>query len=108
MNNRNAVPATVSIDIQRTFNPQTREFSASVDLTALQTLTGQYKYNVILTEDGIVWSQNGSLGGPDYIHDWTVRAMMNGALGEEVVNGTWNENETITMNMDFIYIYQMM
>ena len=101
MNNRNAVPATVSIDIQRTFNPQTREFSASVDLTALQTLTGQYKYNVILTEDGIVWSQNGSLGGPDYIHDWTVRAMMNGALGEEVVNGTWNENETITMNMDY-------
>jgi hypothetical protein len=73
----------------KNFNSITREFSASIDFTALQTLNGQYNFNVILVEDGIVWSQVGSLGGPDYVHDWTVRAMMNGDLGEEVINGSW-------------------
>lgn len=101
MNQRNNVPATVEIECtSRSYDPATRTFNATFDLTALQTLSGEYKYNVIITEDGIVWSQNGSLGGPNYIHDWTVRSMVNGALGETVINGTWNQGQTITMSIN--------
>lgn len=101
MNSRNSVPATVAIDISRNYNRMTREFSASIDFTALQTLTGEYKFNVILVEDGIVWSQNGSLGGPNYVHDWTVRAMMNGALGEQIINGTWTQGQQINKTVNY-------
>jgi hypothetical protein len=71
MNQRNNVPATVEIECtSRSYDPGTRTFNATFDLTALQTLSGEYKYNVIITEDGIVWQQNGSLGGPNYVHDF--------------------------------------
>lgn len=99
MNTRNSVPATVAIDVDRSFNEQTREFSAMIDFTALTNLSGQYKFNVILLEDGIVWSQTGNSscpGDPNYVHKHIVRDMMNGALGEEIINGTWNQNDVIT------------
>jgi hypothetical protein len=95
MTNRNAVPATVAINISRTYNVITRTFNASIDFTALQNLSGNYKFNVILVEDGIIWPQAGTLGGPNYVHDWTVRDMMNGALGTDVINGAWNQGQVI-------------
>lgn len=101
MNQRNNVPATVKIECtSRNYNAANRTFNATFELTALQTLSGEFKYNVIITEDGIVYPQNGSLGGPNYVHDWTVRSMVNGALGETIINGTWNQGQTITMNVN--------
>ncbi|MGB5289332.1 MAG: Omp28-related outer membrane protein, partial [Ignavibacteriaceae bacterium] len=99
MNNRNTVPATVAIDVERSFNELTREFNATIDFTALANLNGQFKFNVILLEDGIVWNQAGNSscpGDPNYVHKHVVRDMMNGALGEEIINGAWNENDVIT------------
>jgi hypothetical protein len=105
MNTRNSVPATVAIDVDRTFNELTREFSATIDFTALTNLSGEYKFNVILLEDGIVWNQIGNSscpGDPNYVHKHLVRDMMNGALGEEIINGTWNANEVITKTVNHI------
>ncbi len=99
VNARNSIPATVAIDVNRSFNRNTREFNATIDFKALTSLSGQYKFNVILLEDSIIWSQqgNGSCpGASQYVHNHLVRDMMNGALGEEIINGTWNVNETIT------------
>lgn len=103
MSSRNSVPATVSIDVTRSFNSTTREFSASIDFTALTNLNGQYKYNLILLEDGIVWSQTGNTscpGASDYIHNHVVRDMMNGALGEEIINGAWNSGTVINKTLN--------
>jgi len=99
MNARNSVPATVSIDVARSFNPATREFYASIDFTALTDLSGEYKFNAILLEDGMVWNQTG--GSSDYVHTHVVRAMMNGALGEQVVNGTWNSGNMINKTVNY-------
>jgi hypothetical protein len=101
VNSRNSVPATVAISMTRSFNRTTRDFSANIDFTALQALNGQYNFNVILVEDGIVWTQAGALGGPNYVHDWTVRAMMNGALGEEVINGSWTQGMIINRSVNY-------
>ncbi len=105
MNTRNSVPATVAIEVDRSFNELTREFIASINFTALTNLSGQYKFNVILQEDGIVWSQTGNSscpGDPNYVHNHLVRDMMNGALGEEIINGTWNANDVITKTVNRI------
>ncbi|HLG31476.1 MAG TPA: Omp28-related outer membrane protein [Ignavibacteriaceae bacterium] len=103
VNNRNSVPATVSIDITRSYDQSTRQFTATVDFTALQNLNGQYSFNIILVEDGQVWGQTsnntctpGITFIPDYVHYWLVRDMMNGATGEEVINGPWNQGQVIT------------
>ncbi len=108
MNTRNNVPATVSIDIERSYNVNTREFNATVDFTALQNLNGQYSYSIILVEDGQVWGQTsnntctpGITYLPDYIHYWLVRSMMNGATGEEVVNGAWNQGQLISKTISY-------
>jgi hypothetical protein len=61
-------------------------------------------FNVILLEDGIIWPQTGNSscpGATDYVHKHLVRAMMNGALGQEVVNGTWNQNEVISKSINY-------
>jgi len=99
MNARNSVPATVEIDVNRSFNQLTREFSASIDFTALTNLSGTYNYNVILLESGMVWAQTG--GGTNYVHEHVVRAMMNTAPGQEIINGTWNQNDVITKSMNY-------
>jgi hypothetical protein len=99
MNNRNSVPATVAIELDKSFNKTTREFNASIDFTALTNLNGQYNFNVILLESGMVWAQTG--GTSNYVHRHVVRSMMNGALGEEVINGTWNQNDVITKTIDY-------
>jgi len=110
MNNRNNVPATVSIDVERSYNQSTREFTADVHLTALQNLNGEYKFNVILVEDGQVYGQTsnntcspGITYFPDYVHYWLVRDMMNGALGEVVINGAWNQGQEITKNVNHTF-----
>ena len=60
MNSRYSVPATVAIDVDRSFNKDTREFTATIDFKALTDLSGQYKFNVLLLEDGIIWTQSGN------------------------------------------------
>jgi hypothetical protein len=103
MTNRNSVPATVAIDMERSFNKVTKEFNATIDFTALTNLNGQFKFNVILLEDGIVWSQSGNgscPGATNYVHNHVVRDMMNGALGEEIINGAWNQNDVITKTVN--------
>ena len=106
MNQRYNVLATVSIDFFHMFNPINREFNATVDVTALQNLTGSYNLTLILLEDGLVFSQagNGSCpGGNNYVHKHVVRAMLNGATGESLNAGSpWNQGVTITKNVQAI------
>jgi hypothetical protein len=109
MNSRVGVPAGVEIEmVDRSYNPTTRLYDVTVDITALQNLSGQFNYNLILVEDEIVYGQtsnNTCTPGLTYIanfvHEWLVRDMMNGATGTQVVNGTWNQGETFTKNFQY-------
>ena len=108
MNSRSGVPATVSIEIDRSYNPITRELNATLDFTAMQTLSGEYRYSIILVEDGIVWAQTsngtctpGTSTIPNYIHEWLVRDVMTGVAGQVVVNGSWNASQTITKTFNY-------
>jgi hypothetical protein len=106
VNARLGVPATVSIDIDRTFNQITGQLEATVNMTPLQDLTGQFKYNIVLTEDSLIYSQvnNGVCvgGGPNWVHYWVVRAMINGASGEDVnTDSTWNTGDMISKTVSY-------
>jgi hypothetical protein len=94
----NAPSGTVSISTTSVnYNQSTRELSVNLNATALQTLSGQYKVNYVITEDNLVYTQTGNSTCPtvpNAIHYWVVRNMVNGASGSNVNSGTWNINQT--------------
>ncbi|NIA29503.1 MAG: Omp28-related outer membrane protein [Actinobacteria bacterium] len=103
MSNRLSKPATVRIHILKEFDRKTRKLKAHIAFTALDILNGKFMFNAILLEDGIIHNQANYLGPTyiNYVHRHVVRAMMNGALGEEVIDGTWNKDQVI--NKTFSY-----
>jgi hypothetical protein len=86
------------------YNSSTRVLTSTISSTALQNLTDQYMINCILTEDGVVYPQSSNNvcipGGSSYVHKWIVRNMVNGVTGQNVNSGTWNQNQTITTNVN--------
>ena len=91
----------------KSYNTTTRFLTATVNATALENLTGQYKINYVITEDNIVYQQNfyALCGSPtgyhqNYVHYWVVRNMINSATGENLNSGNWNQNQTITKNIN--------
>jgi hypothetical protein len=106
----NSMPTT-PIDViitAKNYNASTRELTATLNITALQNLTGQYKIHYLITEDYIVYPQNhyqpcGPNGyDSNYIHKWIPRVITNGANGENLNSGgVWNQNQTITKNFAY-------
>ena len=99
--------STVSIDFTaKNYNSSSRVLTATVNATALENLTGQYKINYVITEDNIVYMQNyyaycGVAGyHNNYVHYWVTRNMVNGATGENLNTGNWNQNQTITKTIN--------
>jgi hypothetical protein len=94
----NAPSGTVSISTTSiNYNQGTRELSVNLNATALQTLSGQYKVNYVITEDNLIYAQTGNSycpGNANAIHHWVVRNMVNGANGANVNSGTWNSGQT--------------
>ncbi len=94
----NAPSGTVSISTTSVnYNQGTRELSVNLNATALQTLSGQYKVNYVITEDNLIYAQTGNSycpGNPYAVHNWVVRNMVNGANGANVNSGTWNSGQT--------------
>lgn len=105
MNQRYNVPATVTITMDKNYNKITRELVTDVHVTPLTDLTGTYNVTMILLEDGLVYPQtgNGSCpGATDYVHNHVVRAIINGAEGEQLnTTSPWTTGNTITKNITY-------
>ena len=84
----------------QSYNTATRQLNLSVSATALQTLNGQYKMSLILTEDELIYPQTGNAtcGYPpsNYVHKWVVRSMVNGPSGENLNSGPWVQNKSVS------------
>jgi hypothetical protein len=105
MSQRNSLPATVDITMDKSYNKITRELDVTIHATAQTNLTGEYRLSFLILESGLVYPQtgNGSCpGASDYIHNHVVRAMINDATGDEL-NGAnpWNTGETISKPIQY-------
>jgi len=87
----------------KSFNDVTNELTLNVNATALEDLSGQFKINVVIYEDNLIYQQNfyqqcGTPGiVPNYEHDHVTRNMVNGAAGENLNMGNnWSMNQTIS------------
>jgi len=97
--------------VTKSYNTSTRVLIMTVNSTALQNLTSQYKISFIMTEDNLIWPQTGNgtcPGSPVWNHKWVVRSMLNTATGENLNTGTWNQNQmipkTLTTTLDASWI----
>ncbi|MBZ0199511.1 MAG: Omp28-related outer membrane protein, partial [Ignavibacteriaceae bacterium] len=101
---RQNIPASVDININKTYDTNTRELDLTVYVTAQQNLTQKHFINIILVEDGLRASQNGNstcLGGSSFSHNQVVRSMLNGASGDTLFASPVNQGETITKQFTF-------
>ncbi|MEO8210932.1 MAG: Omp28-related outer membrane protein, partial [bacterium] len=90
----------------KSYDEASRELTVTLDATALDNLTGQYKVSFVIVEGNLVYPQNhysqcGTAGyDPNYVHAHVARNMVNGPTGENLnSNEVWNINETLVKNI---------
>jgi hypothetical protein len=98
-------PVNITITAKN-YNSSTRQLTATVDATALENLSGQYKISYVVTESNVMDTLHPQVnnnvcdtGSVYFIHKWIVRNMVNNAGGENLNSGAWNLNQTITKNV---------
>ncbi|MDR3327769.1 MAG: Omp28-related outer membrane protein [Prevotellaceae bacterium] len=91
------IPAFVSVNLNSTYDPATRELSVDVSGEFLWAYPNA-KLNVWLTQDNIVGWQSG--GGNNYVHNGVARAVLSsGNWGDVIPNivGTYSKSYTYTI-----------
>ncbi len=81
------------------YNGGTRSLTVNIDATALQDLTGQYKITYYVAESNLIYPQTGNgycPGSGSWVHNNVVRNIVNGAVGENLNTGNWNNGQTIS------------
>jgi len=96
VNNQAGLVPAISLSFSKTYNTGTRQLTVDVTATALRNIDTATKINFVLTESNLIYNQTSNPscppGGPNYIHKWVCRSMVNGALGEDFSTGTWTQN----------------
>jgi hypothetical protein len=91
-NQVNLVPF-INLSFTKSYNPSNRQLSVNTTATALRNIDTATKINFTITESNLIANQTSNSscppGGPNYIHKWVCRSMVNGALGEDFSTGTW-------------------
>ncbi|MGE5796191.1 MAG: Omp28-related outer membrane protein [Ignavibacteria bacterium] len=88
--------------VSKDYNPSTRILTATIEATSLELLSGSYYINFAMIENNLVGVQNfyAACGTPgyinNYVHNWVARDMINTPRGENLVVGTWPQNQTIS------------
>lgn len=104
--NQSSALATVTIDMDKSFDPTTGQLEATIYMTPLQDLSGQYYFNFVLTEDSLIYDQiNNNVcvtGGAGWVHLWVVRDMINGASGQSLnTSSPWLTGDMITKTVSY-------
>jgi hypothetical protein len=90
----------------KSFNESSRILNLTVNATALEDLTGEYKISFVILENNLIYQQSfySQCGTPgvvqDYVHKHVVRNMVNSATGEELnIGNTWNNNQMFSKSI---------
>jgi len=105
MSTRLNVPPTVRINIEKTYDPGTRLLDATFTIDATDSLTGQFRFSLVFTEDSLTYPQTGNsscTGGTNYLHLDIVRGLVNGELGE-IVNAAspWYPGQPVVKSIQY-------
>ena len=87
-------PALVSVNVEDSYNEETREFTVRVWGEAAIELPSSTVINVYITESGMIGYQKG--GGNDYVHNHAIRANLTTTWGDALTieNGKYDVTYT--------------
>ena len=108
VNNRSFAPPKVSIEGVIGFEKDSNKIHVKITVKALAEIPDIPVINFILTENKLVSPQTGSsgtgcAGGNEYVHDHVVRAMLNGALGNDLSKSGWAIGDSAVIDT-FYYV----
>ncbi len=97
----------VTININnKQYNSGTRTITADIQITSTTTLSGVYNVMFILTENNLIYPQQGNAscqGGSNYVHKNVVKGLVNGALGTLVNTANpWNSGTSYTIPLSYV------
>lgn len=95
-------PALISVNIEDSYNAETRELTVRVYGETIIDLPQTPYINIFLTESGMVNYQAG--GGNDYVHNHAIRVALTDDWGDElsVVDNKYDVTYTTTLNSKWL------
>ncbi len=95
-------PSAVELQATAQYDGSTRLLTVNVDGTCLSdTLEGNLRLGVVLTQDGIIGPQNGTTKGDAYEHNHVLRACLTSIFGDSIgtaaENGQFHRDYTYTL-----------
>ena len=104
-----ATTAEASVEIEHTYNAETRQLDITVSGQVANTITSSYLLSVLIKENGIISSQSdayfawGSLW-KEFIHPRISRAFLSAATGDmvNVTNQAYSKTYTYTLNEKWV------
>jgi hypothetical protein len=99
-------PATAKIKITNVFNASTNSVSVEVQSDFVADLTGDYKLQVVITEDSLidwqVWYPPAiEEFDSTYIHHHVLRDALNSTWGEDIATGSVTAGTSVTKNYSY-------
>ncbi|MBE0645439.1 MAG: Omp28-related outer membrane protein [Bacteroidetes bacterium] len=103
---RNQQGSPMSISVTGTYHQDTRQIAATVTMTALQAMTGEFYYNAVLSEDDLDYAQQKNTGSAvitvsPYYHKRVVRNMITGPYGVTLTTTGLAANQVETKYINF-------
>ena len=84
-NQINLVPA-INLSFTKSYNSTTRQLTINASATSVRSIDTATNINFVIIENNLIGNQTSYTGcppgGPNYVHMYVVRNMVNGALGE--------------------------
>ncbi len=97
--------ANASLEITNSYNSLNRSLSVTVKTDVINNLSGDYKLQVVLTEDSIIgwqeWYNHTPVYVPDYVHHHVLRDAINTQWGESIITGGAASGNSITKNYTY-------
>jgi len=100
-----AKKADAKITVGTLYNSANRTVTATVKTNFLNDLTGNYKLQVVLTEDSIIdwqeWYNHTPELVPDFVHHHILRGSLNSSFGENIASGTVPKGTAVTKSYNY-------
>ena len=105
ISNQLSTKADAKITIENAYSGSIRSIHITIKTNFLSNLTGNYKLQVVLTEDSIIdwqeWYLHTPLYVPDYNHRHVMRAAINSSWGELIASGPVSIGDALTKTYDY-------
>ena len=103
--NQLELPVQAKLSITNSYNSSSNSVNVAIDAAFTENLTGDYKLQVVITEDSVidwqVWYHHTPEHVPDYVHRHVLRDVLNTTWGEDIASGNIASGTTVARTYSY-------